>query len=94
VYCEVIAYHHTPAEATIDPVLCAITNLADLFWSVREDSYGGWISFDLCSEPAWEILKTMSPSLADLDVERFCYELDDSVPHVKELVESIFNTQK
>ena len=90
VYCEVIAYHHTPSEATIDPVLCAIVNLADLFWSVREFNYGGWVSFDLYNEPAWGILKTMSPSLGELDIERFCYELDDAIPHVKELVASIF----
>jgi hypothetical protein len=25
-----------------------------------------------------------------LDVERFCYELDDAIPDVKELVSSIF----
>ena len=91
-YCEVIAYHHSPTEATIDPVLCAIVNLADLFYSVRELNYGGWVSFNLVEEPSWKILKTMSPSLGQLDVERFCYELDDAIPDVKNLVKSIFNS--
>ena len=94
VYCEAIAYHHTPFEATTDSALCAIVNLADLFWSVTDVNYGGWVSFNLADEPAWEILKAMSPSLAQLDVERFCYELDDAIPYVKELVDTIFNTQK
>lgn len=94
-YCEVIAYHHNPAEATIDPVLCSIVNLADMFCSVRGLDYGGkeWVSFDLHEEPAWQILKTQYPSLVEMDVERFCYELDDAIPDVKELVNSIFNSK-
>ncbi len=93
-YCEVIACHHAPTEATIDPVLCAIVNLADLFYSVRELNYGGWVSFNLNEEPSWQILKNMSPSLVQLDVERFCYELDDAIPDVKNLVTAIFNSQE
>ena len=96
-YCEVIALHHSPAEAVIEPVLCAIVNLADLFCSVvRGLDYGGkeWISFNLQEEQAWHILKKHSPSLAEMDVERFYYELDDAVPNVQELVESIFGTKK
>jgi len=91
-YCDVIAYHHNPGEATVDPILCAIVNLADLFCTVRELNYGGreWISFNLSDEEAWTILKNESPAFADMDVERFCYELDDAIPDVKELVSSIF----
>lgn len=94
VYCEVISCHHTPIEARIDPLLCAIVNLADLFCTVRELNYGGreWISFNLSEEEAWSILKKESPALAGLDEERFCYELDDAIPDVKELVASIFNS--
>jgi len=89
-YCEVIACHHTPAEAATDPVLCAIVNLADLFWSVRELDYCGWVCFNLRDEPAWAILKSAYPNLADMDEERFRYELEDAIPCVKELVVSIF----
>ena len=92
-YCDVIAYHHSPTEATVDPILCAIVNLADLFCTVRELNYGGreWISFNLSDEEAWTILKNESPTFANMDVERFCYELDDAIPDVKELVSSIFS---
>jgi len=95
-YCEVIACHHTPSEAVIDPVLCAIVNLSDLFCSVRGLDFGGreWVSFNLSEEEAWNILKSESPSLVNLDVERFCYELDDAIPDVKELVDSIFSTKE
>lgn len=91
-YCDVIAYHHDPCEAKVDPVLCSIVNLADLFCTVRELNYGGreWISFNLSDEKAWTILKNESPGLANMDIERFCYELDDAIPDVKELVSSIF----
>jgi putative nucleotidyltransferase with HDIG domain len=94
-YQEVISLHHTPSEATIDPVLCSIVNLADLFCSVRELNYGGreWVSFNLFEEEGWQILKNKSPDLANLDVERFCYELDDAIPDVKELVHSIFKAE-
>jgi putative nucleotidyltransferase with HDIG domain len=89
-YCEVIACHHAPADAKNDRVLCAIVNLADLFWSVRGVNYCGWVSFNLCDEPAWNILSYMSNKLGDLDEERFRYELDDAARSVENLVESIF----
>ncbi|TSK07252.1 MAG: HDOD domain-containing protein [Geobacter sp.] len=91
-YCEVIALHHAPEDATIDPTLCAIVNLADLFCSVRQLDYGGtsWVSFNLAEEKAWAILRAYAPSLVDLDVERFCYELDDRVPEIQDMVKSIF----
>ena len=92
-YSDVIAYHHDPGKATVDPILCAIINLSDLFCTVRGLNYGGreWISFNLSEEEAWTILKNESPGLADMDVERFCYELDDAIPDVQELVSSIFS---
>ena len=92
-YREVILYHHNPREAVNDPVLCSIVNLADLFCSVRDLYYGGdaWSSFNLSEEEGWAILKEKHPELAHLDVERFCYELDDAVPMVKEAVTSIFS---
>lgn len=91
-YCDVIANHHAPSSASQDTALAAIVNLADLFCSVRHLDYGGreWVSFNLADEPAWEILKTFSPSFADLDVERFCYELDERVPEIEDLVNSLF----
>ena len=92
-YCEAILHHHTVEGAAADPVLCAIVTISDLFCSVRGLNYGGreWVSFNLHEEPAWQILKKASPELAQMDVERFCYELDDAVPDVQELVRSIFN---
>lgn len=91
-YCEVISNHHSPQDATLDPTLSAIVNLADYFCSVRQLDYGGreWVSFNLADEGAWELLKKFAPHMRNFDVERFCYELDDRVPEIQEMVKSIF----
>jgi putative nucleotidyltransferase with HDIG domain len=93
VYCEVISCHHALSEASVDPVLCAIVNLSDLFCGVRGLNYdgGAWVSFNLPEETAWQVLRNESPNLANLDAERFCYELDDAIPDLKALVSSIFD---
>ncbi len=93
-YSDIIAHHHNPEAATVDPILCAIVNLSDLFCTVRELNYGGlgWVTFNLNEQVAWSILKEKSPDMARMDVERFCYELDDAIPDVKALVSSIFST--
>lgn len=91
-YCEVVASHHEPQQAVHDPTLVAIVNLADLFCSVRQLDYAGkeWVSFNLSEEGAWAILKNFAPHMRNLDVERFCYELDDKVAEIQELVKSVF----
>ena len=91
-YCDVIENHHTPQDATFDPMLVAIVNLADLFCSVRNLNYDNseWVSFSLTEEKSWEILQRYSPNFSDLDVERFCFELDERVAEIEEMVRSIF----
>lgn len=91
-YCEVVSLHHDPQLATVNPTLTAIVNLADLFCSVRQLGYEGneWVTFNLAEEGAWTILKNYAPHMRNLDVERFCYELDDKVAEIQELVKSVF----
>jgi len=91
-YCEVVSLHHDPQLAVVNPTLTAIVNLADLFCSVRQLDYEGkeWVSFNLAEEGAWTILKNFAPHMRNLDVERFCYELDDKVSEIQELVKSVF----
>lgn len=91
-YCEIVACHHNPAAAKNAPRLAAIVNLADLFCTVRSLDYGGkeWTSFSLADVPAWEMVQGPGAKLAGFDVERFCYELDDQVEEIQELVTNIF----
>jgi putative nucleotidyltransferase with HDIG domain len=91
-YCDVISHHHDPEKADHDRTLTAIINLADLFCSVRHLDYGGreWVSFNLAEQPSWDILRSFAPSFVNLDVERFCFELDDRVLEIQDLVNSLF----
>lgn len=91
-YCEIVACHHAPREATNAPRLAAIVNLADLFCTVRNLDYGGkeWTSFSLADEPAWAMIQEQGKKLVEFDVERFCYELDDQVEEIRDLVTNIF----
>jgi putative nucleotidyltransferase with HDIG domain len=91
-YCDVIENHHFPQEANFDPMLVAIVNLADLFCSVRNLDYDNreWVSFNLAEVPSWEILQRYSPDFSTIDVERFCFELDERVEEIEETVRSIF----
>lgn len=92
-YCDVIEHHHTPSEIFTDPLLVAIVNLADLFCSVRGLDYGGmgWVSFNLAEEEGWRIVNKYTSHRLNFDAERFCYELDDRVPEIREIVMSIFD---
>lgn len=91
-YCEVIEHHHAPREAPLEPLLAAIINLADLFCSVRGLDYGGreWISFNLAEEEGWRIIEDFTPNRLNFDAEKFCVELDDRVPEIREMVTYIF----
>jgi len=91
-YCETILCHHTPGDAVINQLLTAIVNLADLFCSVRELNYGGgeWVSFQLAEEEGWRIMEKLTAEKLSFDAEKFCFELDDKIPEIKELVKSIY----
>ncbi len=91
-YCDVIAHHHAPESASLDPMLVAIVNLADNFCSVRHMDYGGreWSDYQLSSERAWSTLQRFYKPLSMDAVEDFCGELDRRVPEIQELVDSVF----
>lgn len=91
-YCEAILSHHTPEEAVLNPLLTAIVNLADLFCSVRGLGFGSgeWVSFELAKEEGWRILEKFSPDKLSFDAEKFCFELDDKIPEIRNLVKSIY----
>lgn len=91
-YCDVIAYHHAPAEAPRNQVLAALVNLADIFYTVGMGlaEEGEWARFTLSDEAAWAIMKGAMPALADFDVERFSFELQEEMPEIRKLVRDLF----
>ena len=87
---EAIRFHHAIEEASIEPVLTAIIHLANVMAKVKGIGFcHGSMVFSLEDDPAWSILTEIKPELAELDIERFTFELDDEVEKVKELVRSV-----
>jgi hypothetical protein len=48
------------------------------------------VSFNLAEEKSWEILRKFSPDFSTMDVERFCFELDEKVEEIEDMVRGIF----
>jgi putative nucleotidyltransferase with HDIG domain len=88
---EVIEFHHQPALATSAPEMTAVVYLADLLCRLRGLGYGYYEArqFNLASEPSWQVLAKKHPAVADLDLVRFTFELEEFTTEVEGLVDSI-----
>ncbi len=90
---EVIATHHDPQKARLNPELVSIVYLADLFCRVRGLDYGFAEFFQVSfqDEAAWQILTKSNPALNNIDLARFTMDLDGMVEEVKKLVKSFYH---
>jgi putative nucleotidyltransferase with HDIG domain len=88
---EVIEFHHQPTLAKSNPEMTAVVYLADLLCRLRGLGYGYYEArqFDLESEASWQVLGKKYPAVADLDLVRFTFELEEFVLEVEGLVDSI-----
>jgi len=88
---EVIEFHHQPALASSAPEMTAVVYLADLLCRLRGLGYGYYEArqFDLAAEPSWQVLAKTHPAVADLDLVRFTFELEEFALEVEGLVDSI-----
>ena len=89
---EVIALHHEPEKAEINPELVSIVSLANLFCNVRglDHHYYQLLKVSFKDEPAWIKLAESSPVLNKMDVERFTLDLDSVVDEVKQVVKEVY----
>lgn len=89
---KVIAYHHSIEECPEPRSLVALVHLSDLMCRMRGLDYGYYESHsvDLLADPAWAVLAEEYKELADVDLERFTFELDDAVGEISEVVATIF----
>jgi HD-like signal output (HDOD) protein len=89
---EVMRRHHDPEKATLDPVLAAIVNIADLICRTSSLGYGYEenITVTLQEEPAWKIIADQSSRLRGLDMVRFTLEVESYVKEVRTLVSVLF----
>ena len=84
---EAIAHHHHPERAREAEVTAAVVHLANLLTKAKCIGFGGdFVAVCLTDDPAWETLARVRPELADLDVERFTYCLDQEVDAARELM--------
>jgi HD-like signal output (HDOD) protein len=89
---EVMRRHHDVERATVEPVLAAIVNIADLLCRTSGLGYGYQenIEVSLQDEPAWKILAAHLPRIRSLDMVCLTLEIESYVKEVRALVAVLF----
>ncbi len=92
---EVASAHHEVTRAQQDPELAALVHLGDLFCRLKGLGYGNYERLQVCfpEDPGWLVVTKKRPRLAEMDLEKFSFDLDDRVEEVKAAVGSIYNNQ-
>jgi len=89
---EVMRRHHDVENATLDPTLTAIVNIADVLCRTSSLGYGYEEVFfvTLQDNIAWKIIAAKSPRIRALDMVRFTLEIESYVKEVRTLVSVLF----
>ncbi len=89
---EVMRRHHDVERATLDPVLTAIVNIADLLCRTSGLGYGYLenIQVTLQEEYAWKVIAAQSPRFRTLDMACFTMEIESYVKEVRTLISVLF----
>ncbi|MCD6335338.1 MAG: HDOD domain-containing protein [Candidatus Latescibacteria bacterium] len=84
---EAVACHHEPGRAELDRPLTAVVHLADLFCRAKGIGFSGETEgFSIVDDEAWKLLAEDHPNLADMDIERFTFELDEEIEKAMEFI--------
>jgi len=79
-----IGWHHRVAETPDHQLLTAVIHLADLFAKLKQIGFGGdFVAVCLEDDPAWAVV---GGGRADLDLERFTFQLDREVEAARQLL--------
>ena len=89
---QAIELHHDIGDLERGGPLVAIVHLSDLLCRLRDLGYGYYEprQIDFANEPGWLYLMMQFPNLADLDLARFTFMLDEYAKEVEELVSTVF----
>jgi HD-like signal output (HDOD) protein len=89
---EVMRRHHDVENATLDPMLAAIVNIADLLCRTSKLGYGyeEILSVTFQDQVAWKIIAAGSPRIRTLDMVCFTLEIESYVKEVRTLVSVLF----
>jgi HD-like signal output (HDOD) protein len=91
---QVIAHHHSVERSSSARGLVALVHLSDLLCRMRNLGFNYYErqAVDMASDPAWAILASEHKELNKIDVERFTFELDESLDEIHQLVATIFGS--
>jgi HD-like signal output (HDOD) protein len=89
---QAIELHHEIGDPERGGPLVALVHLSDLLCRLRGLGYGYEEprQVDFANEPGWLYLAMQFPDLADLDLARFTFALDEYAMEVRELVATVF----
>ena len=91
---RVIAHHHDTQYTGPAQGLVAVVHLSDLLCRMRDLGYGYYErhKVDMVHDPAWDILSKEHKDLADVDLVRFTFELDEEITEIRNLVALVFGS--
>ncbi len=89
---DAIELHHRIGDPERGGPLVALVNLSDLLCRMRDLGYGyvEYRQVDFANEPGWLYLLMKFPGMAQIDMARFTFVLDEYAKEVSDLVASVF----
>jgi len=90
---HVVARHHNPETAAVDPALVAIVGLADLFCKTKGLSLGfkKTPAINWEEHPNWEIIKRELIGTSRFSPESHIKYLEDNIEEVEEFIQAIYD---
>lgn len=90
---EAVELHHQIGDPERGGPLVALVNLSDLLCRMRDLGYGYYEprQIDFAHEPGWLYLGMKFPCIAEIDLARFTFSLDEYAKEVGDLVATVFS---
>jgi len=89
---DAVELHHDIGDPNRGSPLVALVHLSDLLCRLRDLGYGYYEprQVDFANEPGWLYLAMKFPEMAEIDLARFTFTLDEYAKEVGELVSTVF----
>jgi HD-like signal output (HDOD) protein len=89
---EVIACHHTPANAKLDPVLVSVIGFSDLMCRLNGMGYGykEMRQANFAEDPCYVTLAQRFTGLQPFDLARFTFETEGTLEDVRAVVTQVY----
>ena len=89
---DAIELHHQIGDSERGGPLVALVHLSDLLCRMRDLGYGYYEprQVDFANEPGWLYLAMKFPGIAEIDLARFTFSLDEYAKEVGDLVATVF----